>query len=181
MIRVLGIDPGASAAFALVEAEERGRPRLLWHANVWGTGEAWWNRLNGAVAELPAPLDLVLIEVPGGGSRSRRGTRGPATWGGHGAYRGQIVAVLRMHPQSLQPETIGSDEWPKLLGVRVGKDRGTILAGEHRLREAALYVEAMPPAEGWDSAADAERAVAVAEAALIACAGVVRLRAGGTQ
>jgi len=173
---VLGIDPGRSCGLALVEHRRGVRPRLsgAWHIRG-GTRLLWTSRAAAAVdavaLSLP-PTDLaslrIVLEVPGGRGASRR-NYGPDTWLGLGRYAGVIEGLLYAELAVAALE-MPSNDWPKRLRLRVGKQG----AGSHRIQEACLicagadeHLAAMPD----NSKAARERRVCIAEAILIATAG----------
>jgi len=176
MTLCLGIDPGRSAALALVQDLGPGlRPRLVGAWSVYGTDEQWWPRLTDSVSQaalhcMAADSPRVLAEVPGGGGKSRRNYRAD-TWLGLGRLLGRIEGSVRVLGWGI--ETIGSDDWPRWAGVRVGKQDG----GFHRLQEAALIVDGAKRHLNHlplHSDAENERRVAQAEAILIAVSGLLR-------
>lgn len=163
-MKVFGVDPGRSAAVALVEYAGGGRrPRLLSGIAVNGADwKAWLARMTSALSRAPAP---VFVERPAGGGKSRRGKYDAHTFLGLGERIGAVRACA--YSLGLDCDVVEQDVWARFWRVRSGKDED----GEHRLAEASTYLEgadvvlsAMPVA----TAADRERRVAVAEAALLA-------------
>jgi hypothetical protein len=162
-VKVFGVDPGRSAAVALVEFEPGRRPRLLSGVAVNGADwKAWLARMTSALSRAQAP---VYVERPAGGGKSRRGKFDAHTFLGLGERIGAVRACA--YSIGLDCDVVEQDAWARFWRVRSGKDED----GEHRVAEASMLLDgagvvlsAMPVA----TAADRERRVAVAEAALLA-------------
>lgn len=165
---ILGIDPGADGALALLSMAAR--PVLLSSWSIYGDPAPWWRRLYEALDALPRP-DLVAMETPGGGGRSRGRTRGPGAMLGLGRNTGRMEGALRGRWRDVDIVDVDSGTWPGLVSVPVGK-RGEL--GWHRVVEARTRLQ-VP--EDWPAgmpssmtATDARRWVARAEAGLIGMA-----------
>ena len=178
----IGIDPGQSASVSLLLSRPGRLPVYLCGWSVWGTAATWEDRLIDMRTELRVALrghprlsTKAYLEVPGGQGRSRRGSRGPASFWRMMQAGGRIQQVMR--DLSLPVVEVESGAWPKALSIGgrclpVGKQGD----GRHRLSEAGLLVEGAQAALAslpLSNKAERERAVCRAESALIAAAGAL--------
>ena len=176
---VLGVDPGRSAALALVECRPGARPRLVGSWSVWGTPSIWWGRLQEALRGLPlAEVTTLAIERPAADGRQRaevRAERGPATWLGMGWRAGLIEGAVRSAAPALADvRHVDSGAWPRALRLPPGKQaHGQFARGWHRVIEAQTLGVGLPAEvvrQPDITAAAQERLVSRSEAALIALA-----------
>ena len=179
----LGIDPGASAAMALVEYGLTPGRRLAGMWSIYGASRPRADRKADALREVAEIIGVrrndagriigrayldVWIELPaaGGASVNRNGWQ-LAVGRSIGRFEAEVAlsfgVVARM---------IKANVWPKVCGVRCGKHKRD--EGLHRVQEARIRLE---DSEAWvagmagESAAARERRIALAEACLIAFAG----------
>jgi hypothetical protein len=192
----VGIDPGESAAVAAVQSQRGKRPRLL---GLWpiyaSTPGPWLYRADAAMVACADLLERMAAEAeasdrPLSALRIPRvsiegvvkAARGPfahhASGWGLGFRAGQLHALAWMHlgtpPVVVLPTAKAGGWWGKLAisGKAIGKKLGD---GQHRVREAGLFVEGAGEAlAGLDTSCAAARARVVdsAEAILIAAAGL---------
>lgn len=170
---VLGCDPGQDGALALVRLDgaRKERPVVLGWWAIYGDERPRQRRLSGALLQVlellgDADLDAVAIEEPGGRGASHK-SYGPDTWLGLGWYAGQVQGAIGQLCPNAAVQRIGSDLWPRKVGVRVGKRDD----GRHRIAEARQAAGFAPDMASVKTAADLERVVAAAEAVLIGVAG----------
>ena len=175
---IICADPGASASITAALDDGGPRVQVVWQASIWGSSRrSWMGRAISALGELEHvtgdyPADgpqRLHIEVPASNSKSRRGKLGPATFTGLGRMIGRLEALA--FSAGYEVLLVDSGAWPKVLGLPTGK-RGD---GAHRLGEAAMHCiwsGAPRPARG-ESNAETERAICLAESALM-CAAVAR-------
>ena len=173
---VVGVDPGRSAAVALVEDSPRGTVlRGCW--SVYGSDSPWDIRLLRSMSALPSVRITGLggraaIETPAIGGASSRILRG-ATWGSLMFRVGLIHA--RLQDLGWKVEHVPSMTWTKGLGCRKGKGDNPgvrIDAASVRVRGFSDHVSALP----LKSKSDHERRVCAAEATLIAAWQLAQLR-----
>lgn len=174
----IGIDPGASASVTAVIRRRGALPLLLGSWSVWGGASTWEQRLGAMRLDLGEYVENHLaegrpvraaLEVPGGQGRSRRGSRGPASFWRMMQAGGRIEQAIRDMGAELFELT--SNEWPRAVGVRVGKSDED--EGAHRIDEARRQVDGFGAmVDGLDrtSKSGHERAVCLAESALMASA-----------
>ena len=198
---IIGIDPGRSAAVAVVRAPAQGRPVLLGAWNVFGAKHkssaerAWGRSLDKCLAELgtlaPMVARIWVEDPPADGKTKKRAKGNPWGKGGRmgstrgpdfllrlGRFQGELIRGLRTL-YGMDPLLLPQNEWAKELRVPNGKQTapfGSTPRGWHRCAEAALHVEGykLPPTAKDDNAG--ERTVAIAEAVLIAACGAQRWR-----
>ena len=180
----IGIDPGKSAAIAVVEY--RGIPgrRLVYSASIYGGAGPRENRLQDSLRDvariigvkrdavggiIDRPYADVWIELPAGGGASAGRANGWQLSVGRDIGRWEALANVHF---GVIARTIAANSWPKMCGIRCGKSR--LDGGFHRVQEARLRLgDSSDLAAGvtQDTAASRERRIARAEAALIAYAG----------
>lgn len=182
---VLGIDPGACGAAALIQVPPRGRA-------VWVRGwsleqdddDKQWELIRKMLLDVRIPPagggpSLTCVEVPGGGGKSKRGYGADAMLR-LGERTGVLIGALRFG--GFHTLRVTSAAWPQMIGLPVGKraDRAGAVVGWHRVAEARLWVEGFPvdPRVPAKTKAQADRDIALAEAALIALGGALLYRAG---
>ncbi len=181
----IGIDPGKSAAIAVVEY--RGIPgrRLVMARSVYGSAGPREDRLHDALREaariigvkrnaigeiVNRPYADVWIEIPAAGGASSAMRRN--SWQlqvGRDIGRWEILSNVHF---GLMARTIKANSWPKICGVRCGKSK--VDAGFHRVQEARIRLDdssMLADDAVGESAASRERRIARSEAALIAFAG----------
>ena len=179
----LGIDPGQSAALALVEYGLAPGRRLVGMWSVYGAAKPRADRRADALRDVAEIIGVrrngtgqiigracldVWIELPAGGGASvnRNGWqlavgRDIGQWEARCAVRFGVIARM-----------IKANQWPKVCGVRCGKHKRD--GGLHRVEEARRRLEnseALVDGMVGESAAARERRIALAEACLIAFAG----------
>lgn len=178
---VVGIDPGASAAVALVDRAGAGRPLLLGLWSVYGDWAPWLARADLALMAIQERPDggspVVYCEAPTGGGKTRGAKFTPDSWLGLGKRAGALRALAWARGLEVWHD-VDQEDWAVALRLPNRKfpaeqRRGDPADGWHRVLEAGQLVEGarenlkeMP----HESDAAVERIVCAAEAILIACA-----------
>ena len=180
----IGIDPGASAAMALVSYTDAPGRRLCGVWSIYGGAGPRLNRQAQALQEVERLIGVrrnsrgdflssahvdVWIELPAAGGASAANRNGwqvslgrdVGRWEVHTANAFGVVARM-----------IKANVWPRICGVRCGESK--VDSGLHRINEARLRLdgaEMLVDGMAGDNGAARERRIARAEACLIALAG----------
>ena len=180
MTTIVGIDPGELAGVALLAVMDD-KPVFVHGGTVQGKKSSLWfgrmEKLLLTVAAAAKSQPSTFIEIPGGKGGSKRKKRPPITWFRLGQKTGWLQRLCIEHGLGM-PEEIGSEKWPRACKVRVGK----VNEGSHRIREASQIIEGFgdwAKLQPYESGADKNRLVTVAEAALIGWGGWVDSGGGG--
>lgn len=187
---VCGIDPGATTALALVEARPQGQQHRLLARDVVVPGPRDWTaRLDAAVSRLRPTPSLIVVEAQHPRVRVASPTYHHAVAASLGERAGAVLGVLAVRFPGVEVWRPTTAEWTTAIGVAPGKGRRPVLGptkmpkGWHRVSEVALRVDwpvglLSPRFErsqprglrGWKWKVD------LAEAGLMACAGIAFLR-----
>jgi hypothetical protein len=197
MLPILGIDPGRSAALALLQPLPRGGAELLGAWNVYGSGRkdkrvpvkrdlAWAGRLGKVLGEIdelaPDGLQAVYIEDAAANGKTSGGSYGPDVWLRMGHFQGRLLDRCSEF-FGLEGYRVPVELWTGLLQVPKAKRTdpwSKSPKGWHRCSEATRVEGWVMP--GMVHGAEGERTVARAEATLVALAGVkLELLHGGSR
>ena len=181
----IGIDPGRSAALAVVEHDDAPGRRLVFARSIYGGQATREARLYEVIEEVAStigvirsrsgdvigrPMADVWIELPAAGGASSTSRRnGWQVSVGRDIGRWEVLCLVYL---GIAPKTIAANVWPRVAGVRCGKSK--IDSWLHRVQEARLRLDGSRCLSDdmiGESKASRERRIARSEAALIAFAG----------
>jgi len=180
----IGIDPGRSAAIAVVDYDSAPGRRLVMVRSIYGGVGPRDGRLHDALGEVSRiigvvrnragevigrPLADVWVELPAGGGASSTHKHGWALSVGRDIGRWEVYSSVYL---GVAAKMIAANVWPRICGVRCGKRPSD--GGLHRVQEARLRLDGSRCLSDdmiGESKASRERRIARSEAALIAFAG----------